>query len=473
MAEERNNPVKDLWETADPGHKRIFVVVVVLASIFLLIAFITGGDDFSAIKKEKQETVKRLILTGGNTRDVGVGALSADQKASKKDIRELRILLERTRKEVAEINKRRGNDPSVMDEMLKLDGRLSQLTEEAISLGWQLEDIRDGHVIPTQTKKTTKPASHLPVKTAGSQVETVTPIKTRKTFNENSVRNADLSEKELNNDPESYFNSIPTRYLQTQDSQPKPSAGVPAVSATVSDRIFTYTTTENNEIEEDSVLVELGAGAVHTGTLINGLDAPTGRNARKDPFPVLVRIDHEAILPNDNTIDLKGCFATLSGYGELSSERALLRGETISCITKSGRNLIGEFPSYAVGEDGKAGVRGHLVTRTGSLLAKTTLAGFAGAMSNAFNSTPVPVLSTGNIGGSKAFQQNMSKESVSHSAAKGTGTSLDRLAEYYMDMADEIFPVIEIDAGRVIDIITTQKIELKLTKFNRDQVTQG
>jgi conjugal transfer pilus assembly protein TraB len=39
------------------------------------------------------------------------------------------------------------------------------------------------------------------------------------------------------------------------------------------------------------------AGAILSGVLLNGLDAPTGQGARKDPTPALLRIKHDAILP--------------------------------------------------------------------------------------------------------------------------------------------------------------------------------
>ena len=38
---------------------------------------------------------------------------------------------------------------------------------------------------------------------------------------------------------------------------------------------------------------------------------------------------------------------------------------------------------------------------------------------------------------------------------------MDRLAQYYITLAEKVFPVIEIDAGRTVDIVLTQGIALQ------------
>ena len=38
----------------------------------------------------------------------------------------------------------------------------------------------------------------------------------------------------------------------------------------------------------------------------------------------------------------------------------------------------------------------------------------------------------------------------------GIGRALDRLAQYYITLAEKIFPVIEVDAGRLVDVVITQ-----------------
>ena len=52
----------------------------------------------------------------------------------------------------------------------------------------------------------------------------------------------------------------------------------------------------NTQAAKDALFIP--AGTILRGVLLNGLDAPTGQGARSQPTPALVRIKHEAILPN-------------------------------------------------------------------------------------------------------------------------------------------------------------------------------
>ena len=42
--------------------------------------------------------------------------------------------------------------------------------------------------------------------------------------------------------------------------------------------------------------------------------------------------------------------------------------------------------------------------------------------------------------------------------------ALDRVADYYLKLADKIFPVLEVDAGRDVDIVITQSASIVTEK---------
>lgn len=44
----------------------------------------------------------------------------------------------------------------------------------------------------------------------------------------------------------------------------------------------------------------------------------------------------------------------------------------------------------------------------------------------------------------------------------GVGRALDRLSQYYINLAEKMFPVIEIDAGRVVDVVLTKGVNIKV-----------
>jgi conjugal transfer pilus assembly protein TraB len=208
--------------------------------------------------------------------------------------------------------------------------------------------------------------------------------------------------------------------------------------------------------------VYIPAGAILSGVFLNGLDMPTGQQARSQPTPALIRVKDLAILPNRVRADVRECFIIVGGYGDLASERAYLRGETFTCVRSDGGVIEVPIDGYAVGEDGKVGLRGRVVSKQGAMLAKALQAGFLQAFAAMFNQVPaIPIYNAG-TGNQQQYQSQFSAESAGAAAAKGVGSALDRLANYYMDMAEQTFPVLEVDAGRGVDLILNAGVSLRL-----------
>jgi conjugal transfer pilus assembly protein TraB len=199
------------------------------------------------------------------------------------------------------------------------------------------------------------------------------------------------------------------------------------------------------------------SGAFTRAILLGGLDAPTGGQAQRNPQPVLLRLVDNAVLPNHFRSRIKECFVVGAGYGDVSSERAYIRTESLSCVTRDGTAIDVPIKGYVAGEDGKAGMRGRLVSKQGQLLANALLAGVASGIGHAFQqgSTTVsvsPLGATGTVEPGKQFEAGF---------GAGVGRALDRLAQYYISLAEKVFPVIEVDAGRTVDVVVTQGISLQ------------
>ena len=136
----------------------------------------------------------------------------------------------------------------------------------------------------------------------------------------------------------------------------------------------------------------------------------------------------------------------------MASERAKLRGEMLSCVRNDGAVIAMKLNAYVTGEDDKEGVKGRLVSKQGQMIARSLVAGFASGMSEAFDYDHVPVIAT-DASNSTQYQQNFSGDAVKGDFAKGASTALERVADFYMDLAEEMFPVIEINAGRQVDVV--------------------
>lgn len=192
------------------------------------------------------------------------------------------------------------------------------------------------------------------------------------------------------------------------------------------------------------------------GTLLGGLDAPTGGQSQSNPHPVLIRLSNDSVLPNGFRGQYRECFVIAAGYGDISSERAYLRTESLSCVRNDGATLEAKIQGSVYGEDGKVGMRGRLVTKQGQMLANALLAGVVGGigqgMATASADYSTSALGTvSNLSGSDAYRAGL---------GSGVGRALDRLAQYYIRLAENTFPVIEVDAGREIDVVITKGVRI-------------
>ena len=209
------------------------------------------------------------------------------------------------------------------------------------------------------------------------------------------------------------------------------------------------------------------SGTFFRSVLLGGVDAPTGGDAKNaSPHPVLMRVTDFAQLPNRFKYNFRECFVTGQAYGDISAERAYIRLQNLSCVGTDGRAIDMPIKGYVAGEDGKTGVRGTLVTKQGQVLANALFSGLASGLgqgiAQSFSVTNTTALgtTTSNPGGADALKAGV---------AQGVGTAADRLAQYYIKLADKVFPVIEVNAGRTVDIVLTQGIEIDTTKTQGSQ----
>jgi len=198
--------------------------------------------------------------------------------------------------------------------------------------------------------------------------------------------------------------------------------------------------------KEDKLYIPLGFAE---GILLNGLDAPTLQYGRENPHPVLILLTDKSILANNRKLNLKGCFVHASGWGELSSERAYLELISISCISRNGKIYEKKVKGTVVDADGKTGLKGRVVSKFGSVLAKQFMAGLLEGIGNILraSSTTVQISPIGTL-------ESIQPEDVTKVAvASGVSSAARRLAEFYVQLAKEYFPVIEVQAGRKVSVL--------------------
>lgn len=419
--------LQSVYENLTPAAKRTLAIGGTVAVVGPLVAFamsIAGPDTGarSAPSKPKVEA----ILTDDDPRSMGLDALATQVQSLKNSLYRMEQTMglhgkekqdEQTQQHVNELEK----------EVKELRNTLAQLERRSeASEARREEDSEDSGLADVPAEPVRK-----------------TPFVSRAT---NSP--AELSQ---------VYANMPAQASVTVPGQSGSEAVAPKIRTI---RSSAKEPGKDTPAKSKAVTVSLPAGAILSGVLVTGMDAPTGSKAQKDPYPSLVRIKSEAILPNRFRADFRECFLIAAGWGERSSERAYMRAERLSCVRNDGAVLETTLDAYVTGEDGKAGIRGRLVSKQGQLLSRALLAGFAEGVSSAFDVRQVPSISitrggNGDSGkvSSPVYEQAFDANAMQGAAVRGVGGALERLADYYMDMAEEMFPVIEIDAMREVNFI--------------------
>lgn len=201
-------------------------------------------------------------------------------------------------------------------------------------------------------------------------------------------------------------------------------------------------------------------------TLLSGLYAPTAEGGKGSPVPVLLRIKDLAILPNKVKANLKGCFVIAEGYGDLATERANLRLVTLSCVSKKGQAIIDQgIKGFVVDSDGKIGLKGNVVSKMGSAIARSALAGFLGglgqAIQTAYTTTSVSLAGTT----STVAPADITKVA----AGQGLSQATQDLKKFYLDLARQAMPVIEVGATKVVTLVISEGTEINI----KDMSTAG
>ncbi len=232
----------------------------------------------------------------------------------------------------------------------------------------------------------------------------------------------------------------------------------PAYNTTIVSRNYTLSSPPITKTATDYIPLGSFAQAI----LLNGLDASTATTASSNPLPVLMRLTSDAVLPRQFRGQMKTCHVIAGAYGELSTTRVMMRLETITCTDLQGNIFESEIEGYITGDDGSVGVLGTMRDDTGPLLAKSFAAGLLGGIGQGIADS-TGTTSTSALGTVQTYDTS---EIMKMGLGDGASNALDRLAQYYIDRAEQIYPVIQIAPGRKITLIISGSHGLELTQTN-------
>lgn len=245
--------------------------------------------------------------------------------------------------------------------------------------------------------------------------------------------------------------AVPLKSNQT--NQTKPNTTKPY------NRILNQTLNQTNQTgtkRPEHLLIP--PGSFVNAFLLTGADVPTMGGGSVGPIPVVFRVMSLTQMPNYFRANIKSCFLVGQAVGSLSAERAYVRVSKLSCIKKDGTPLVASVQGYAAGADGKAGLKGRVVSKQGAVLARSLISGFLQGVGEAFSQSQTTI-SVSPLGSTNSVAPD-THTLVKYGVGEGVGKATEMLAKFYMKMANQMFPVIEINAGRVADIIFLNGVKL-------------
>ncbi|WP_192484664.1 MULTISPECIES: TraB/VirB10 family protein [Cysteiniphilum] len=190
-------------------------------------------------------------------------------------------------------------------------------------------------------------------------------------------------------------------------------------------------------------------GSFCKAIVLGGADAQAGVDAQSDSSPMVFKLTDNCYLPNGKRGSLKGAFITASVYGRISSERGMVRLESLSYIRQDGSILDISVEGTAFDVGGKNGIRGIPVMRNDKVIMSAGLSGILsgfGDSAQAYSQTQSvsPLGSTTTIDASKILPNAL---------GAGASTAFGEISKYYIELAKQYSPVIQLNAGAEVDIV--------------------
>jgi conjugal transfer pilus assembly protein TraB len=198
---------------------------------------------------------------------------------------------------------------------------------------------------------------------------------------------------------------------------------------------------------------------VPTGTfsdaiIIEGADANASVRGENNLVPMQFKLKGRAHLPGNNKlVHLDNCFVTAAAYGDISSERAIVQLQRLSCII-DGKHIDQAVKGH-VAFYGKNGIKGVPVMRNGKILGLAFTSGALGGLGQSASQVGQTVTGIG-------ATSSVSGGDVARSAVGGgVGKAADKLADYYIERAEQYHPIIPIGAANRVEVVFIEGFRAK------------
>lgn len=195
-----------------------------------------------------------------------------------------------------------------------------------------------------------------------------------------------------------------------------------------------------------------------SGNLLGGITVSTSVNSASEPIPVIIKITDRGSLPKNFAMDIKQCKILASCFGDISSERAIIRAEELVCEDKEASLSVStKIAGLIYGDDGANGIRGNVVSMSDKHVRNAFTSSFLSAFAGlAKGERGFHIQSSGAI----ASKKRGAKALAGDGFFTGASNAAEKIADYHIKLAENISPVILVPGGTKVDVVFTKSVQL-------------
>ena len=194
------------------------------------------------------------------------------------------------------------------------------------------------------------------------------------------------------------------------------------------------------------------------GILLGGIAVSTSIGSASEPVPVVIRITERGSLPKNFNIDLTHCKIMGSSYGDLSSERAIVRAEVLSCTDPISELIYTtKIAGLIHGDDGMNGIKGKVIQTSGKHLKNAIVGSMISGFAGSAKGQDQMIITSFGAGSTK--KKGMG-DMLQDGAFAGASNAAEKIADYYIKQAESMSPVLLVSGGTKVDIVFTKGVYL-------------
>ncbi len=403
--------------------------IILFSLVIVLLAAVCGYMVYT--KKQKQAEKKQVVSpTFGTVIDPTFTAEDA-QSAGHMNASDIRSLTSSFKEMESKFNKLSDKYKDLLSDRTNKEKELKTVSTALDKVNRELEQLKN---VKQKTSNTNNFGA----------VE-----RTKASSNSAPSSSAQITDEWVNNTNGNFVEpNDPTRNYLTPQSAKEKSKNKPRQyqPTTSNNSIDTFVFTSKSKGDSRSYKNYVPSGSWVTAVLTGGAEANAGVSGQSSTATVTFRFLNDGYLPNGYHSKLKNCFMTGSAYGDISSQRGIVRGDRMSCIKKDGSIL--DIPVEAtVFNFGKMGIRGEVIMRNSKIMQTVGISALFDGISDGITSSS-ETTSTSALGSTSTVS------SVGLNMLGSMGSSAaEKFSDYYIKLAEQYHPDIDLHSGAVVNIV--------------------